>query len=332
MVDFDDTDREAAHIGEELEKLMAGLSKTDLVAAIAAHAPVVRYHPDERYMPSSVEWMLDHCWLHQPGGLAMATADNLPPSLGAPDDHLFWLQAQDEAAKAGSIESAKAYVQAKPVPGQGATDISFWFCFPNNGPATAHLFPIADKVPLSPIGTHGGDWEMITLRIDNDSKALRRVYLAQHAEGEWVDDLSRFTRQNGRIVIYCSLNAHAHYCAIGDNPTVRNTVSTPVGNLSDFYLINACADGGRSLDCAAHYELVSAAYLGADAPVEPSWLNYGYRWGPKVTYPSGTVASLIAGLGAAGSWLQSAFPSELTGADGPRGPKTKASWLGAPDA
>jgi VPS62-like protein len=329
MVDFDE---KAETIGEALDALMAGLSKTDLVAAIAAYAPVVRYHPAERYMPSSVEWMLQHSWLCQTGGLALATADNLPSSLDAPDDHRFWLQAKDEAAKAGSIASAKAYVQAKPVPGQGATDISLWFCFPNNGPGTAHLFPIADTVPLSPIGTHGGDWEMVTLRIDNATKALRRVYLAQHAEGEWVDDLSRFARQNGRTVIYSSLNAHASYCATGDNPTERKTVPSPLGNLSDFYLINACAEGGRSLDCATSYQLVSATYLGSDAPVEPSWLNFGYRWGPIVEYPSGTIASLVAGLGPAGSWLRSAFPSELTGADGPRGPKTKSSWLGAPDA
>jgi len=311
----------------------AGLSKTDLIAAIAANAPILRYHPNEQYLPSSVEWMLERSFLCQPASQVQATPDNLPSTLGAPDDHLFWLQLKDDASRSGSVANAVAYVQAKPVPGQGATDLSFWFCFPYNGPATAHLFPLADRLSLAPVGAHGGDWETITLRIDNGAKALKRVYLAQHAGGEWIDDLARFARENGRIIIYCSQNAHAHYSAAGDNPSERRTQSSPFGNIADFYLINACADGGQSLDCAAHYQLVSAPYLGTDQPAEPAWLNFGYRWGPQVAYPSGAVTSLVAGLSAAaGSWLQSAFPSELTGEDGPTGPKTKASWTGAPDA
>jgi Vacuolar protein sorting-associated protein 62 len=134
-------------------------------------------------------------------------------------------------------------------------------------------------------GEHTGDWENVVLRVNNSSKALTAVYLSQHNSGEWVTDLNSFTRQNGRIVVYASRNGHASYKGTGSNPTEEKNLAAPwpfSGDIFDFYLINDCADGGLSLDCAAHYRLVSADYLGAEKPDEPRWLNYPYRWGPHM--------------------------------------------------
>lgn len=45
------------------------------------------------------------------------------------------------------------------------------------------------------------------------------------------------------------------------------------------------------------------------------------------------MAALLASLpGPPGDGLRSALGPELSGEDGPTGPKTKASWEGAPDA
>jgi hypothetical protein len=143
-------------------------------------------------------------------------------------------------------------------------------------------------------------------------------------------------------VIYASQNGHASYPRAGSNPTHESSQSAPwpfSGDLWDFYLINACADGGPTLDCAANHVLVSADYLGADKPAEPRWLNYLYRWGPHIIYPAGALDNFLQRLGVAGwllspltRWIVSALPGEVKEEDGPTGPKTKSSWLGRPDA
>jgi ribosomal protein L24E len=319
------------------------LSRDDLLAAIASHAPTVKFHPQEQYLPCSVDWLLENSWLCQPSGKVQATPDNLPSTIGAPDDHKYWLELKNDGIKPGNLSSAVAYLRAKPAPGKDDfTDISFWFCYAYNGAGTAHLFPIADRVALDPFGEHYGDWETCTLRINNATKALDSVYLSQHAGGEWVTNLAEFTRENGRIVVYASRNGHASYKAPGSNPSERTHLPAGwpfSGDIYDFSLINECADGGPSLDCSTRYALVSADYLGQQAPQEPAWLNFGYRWGPEIIYPAGTLDNWLKKLGVVAwllspltTWLIGKLPGEMKGEDGPTGPRTKASWNGAPDA
>jgi hypothetical protein len=320
-----------------------GLAKADLLAAIARYAPVVRFHPQEQYLPSSVEWFLDRAWLcDQYGGKAQASVANLPATPPADgNDHHYWLELKDNASRGGNMPSAVAYVHAKPAAVAGFTDIAFWFFYPFNGPGAAHVFPFQDYLAFDKFGEHTGDWENVVLRVDNNSKALTGVYLSQHNSGEWITDLNAFTKQNGRIVVYASRNGHASYSRPGANPTEEKNLSAPwpfPGDIFDFYLINDCADGGQSLDCAAHYQLVSADYLGAEKPDEPRWLNFFYRWGPHITYPAGTIDQFVRSLGVAAwlisplmTWLLDKLPSEVKEEDGPTGPKTKGSWLGRPE-
>lgn len=318
-----------------------GLSLADLRAVIKAHAPILRFHPQEKYLPCSVEWYLARADLVKADGTRVqATVDNLP--MTGTDDRAYQLVLRDVASRSGDLSTATAYVRAKPASVKGFTDVTFWFFYAYNGPGTAHVFPGIGDVSLDPFGEHNADWETITLRVDDHTKTPKRVYLSQHDSGEWVDDLSLFTRQNGRIVIYPSLNGHASYRAPGPNPTKRHHLSAPwpfPGDLADFYLRNDTAEGGHTLDCAAKNVLVSADYLGRDAPVEPRWLNYPNRWGQRIVYPAGQLDALLRAMGVGGwliapvmTWLLGVLPSEAKEEEGPTGPKMKGGWRGDPDA
>ncbi|HEX8653747.1 MAG TPA: Vps62-related protein [Allosphingosinicella sp.] len=317
------------------------LSRDDLLAAIARYGPTVKFHPEEQFLPCSVEWFLQNAWLCQPGSRVQATPQNLPSTIGAPDDHKFWLRLKDDGHRGGDLSSARAYVHAKPSKKTGFTDISFWLCYAYNGAGTAHLFPFKDRLSLDPFGEHYGDWETFTLRISNRTKLLDSVYLSQHDSGEWVTNLAEFTVENGRIVIYSSLNGHSAYKSAGSNPSKRTHLQAPwpfSGDVYDFSLVNLCDNGSHSLDCSSNFVLVSASYLGDQAPQEPAWLNFGYRWGPQIIYPAGTLDQWVSGTGIGSflagpllRWLLGALPSEAKGEDGPSGPKTKANWNGSPE-
>jgi hypothetical protein len=156
-----------------------------------------------------------------------------------------------------------------------------------------------------------------------------------------VTDLSQFTREGNRIVIYSSRNGHASYRAVGSNPTPENSLSAPwpfSGDIYDFYLINECSDGGQKLDCTEHFQLISADYLGVNKPIEPSWLNYPFRYGPNIIYLLGTLDRFVQSLGIVAflispflTWLSCALLGDTKGEDGPTGPKQKGSWLGRPE-
>ncbi len=147
---------------------------------------------------------------------------------------------------------------------------------------------------------------------------------------------------NGRIAIYPSRNGHASYAAPGANPSERHHLSAPwpfPGDIADFYLRNDTADGGRTFDSAARYVIVSADYLGADAPKEPRWLSYPNRWGQRIVYPAGRLDEMLRSLGVGAwllapitTWLVRALPGEVKEEEGPTGPKQKGSWNGNPDA
>ncbi len=111
-----------------------GLSLADLRAVIAAHAPVLRFHPDEKYLPSSVEWYLARADLAKADGTRVqATPDNLPVT--GTDDRSYQLVLRDEASRAGDLSTAVAYVRAKPASTPGFTDVSSGSSTRTTGPA-----------------------------------------------------------------------------------------------------------------------------------------------------------------------------------------------------
>ncbi|KAG9235174.1 vacuolar protein sorting-associated protein 62 [Amylocarpus encephaloides] len=271
-----------------------GLSRTAIQAAIQKYGPIFQIHPDDKYLPSSVEWFLSHAILvdsKAPGSKIVHPLDTQLPT-STKEDTRFYLDIED-AVKPGNLPSAKAYVNAFWEAPLTYTDLQFWVFFPYNGHGTARFESLVfnktarqGDVNLAPLGEHVGDWEYVGLRIDNATHELIGIILSQHGKNIISDKAAiqkSFTMKDGtHPVIYSSLNGHANFATTGPNFTEhRKVAGVPFG--LEFNLLNTTAANGPSLNASTAFELVSAPYLTEDKVVSPAWVNYPYRWGPEGT-------------------------------------------------
>ncbi|KAL6985634.1 hypothetical protein U1Q18_019010 [Sarracenia purpurea var. burkii] len=298
-------------------------------ALFQAYSPWIYFHPQESYLPSSVSWFFNNgALLYTKGEESrpvpiQPTGSNLPQ--GGSNDDAYWidLPADDsskERVMKGDLQSSEAYLHVKPMFGATFTDIAVWVFYPFNGPATAKL-EIVD-IPLGKIGEHVGDWEHLTLRISNFNGALLGIYFSEHSGGTWVDSSSLEFRDGNKAATYSSLNGHAFYARPG--LVLQGSGGIGIRN-----------DTGRSdkvMDTGARYTVVSAEHLGREI-VEPPWIDYYRKWGPKVSYrledEVQKVENLLRGsLKSAFERLVKTLPDEVLGEEGPTGPKMKKSWNG----
>ncbi|KAL8495867.1 hypothetical protein ACS0TY_019838 [Phlomoides rotata] len=302
-------------------------------ALIQAYSPRVYFHPDEDYFPSSVAWFFENgALLYAKGDESRPVAidpngSNLPQ--GGENDDAYWIDlptdnAERERVKKGDLSSAYAYMHVKPMFGGTFTDIAIWFFYPFNGPGRAKIEFF--NVSLGKIGQHVGDWEHLTLRISNFNGELKSVYFSQHSKGVWVDAWElEFVNGNGngnRAVAYSSLHGHATYPRQG-------LVLQGNGNVG---IRNDSSKSKFSMDVGSRFLVIDAEYLGS-VYVQPAWVNYARKWGPKIDYSTEDevkkVEKLLPGkLKTAFQKLVRGLPNEVFGEDGPTGPKGKDSWFG----
>ncbi|CAN8295706.1 unnamed protein product [Cochlearia groenlandica] len=322
---------------KNLDSGLHAMPNVDQIQALIQHyGPTLIFHPGETYLPSSVSWFFKNgavlCENGNPNHqLIDDNCSNLPQ--GGSNDKRFWIDLpcddqQREFIKRGNLESSKLYIHIKPALGGTFTDLVFWIFCPFNGPATLKLGLI--DVSLISIGQHVSDWEHFTLRISNFSGELYSIYLSQHSGGEWIEayDLE-YVHGSNKAIVYSSRHGHASF----PKPGVYLQGSTMLG----IGIRNDTARSDLFVDSSSKHEIVAAEYLcgenGAVVVTEPPWLNYMREWGPKIVYDSReemerlmnrfprTVRSSIAAV------LRK-LPVELSGEEGPTGPKEKNNWYG----
>ncbi|XP_010659612.1 hypothetical protein At1g04090 isoform X3 [Vitis vinifera] len=251
------------------------------------------------------------------------TGSNLPQ--GGSNDGAYWLDLPvdakaKETVKKGDLQDSMTYMHIKPMLGATFTDIAIWIFYPFNGPARAKVELI--NISLGKIGEHVGDWEHVTLRVSNFNGKLMNVFFSEHSSGTWVN-ASELEFQNGnKVVSYASLHGHAFY----PKPGLVLQGSGAMG------IRNDTAKSKMVMDTGTRYIVVAAEYLGS-AVVEPPWLNYYRKWGPKISYDLAAeikeVEKLLPGkLKSAFEKLVKSLPNEILGEEGPTGPKMKKNWDG----
>ncbi|CAL0316621.1 unnamed protein product [Lupinus luteus] len=300
-------------------------------ALIEYYGPTVYFHPNEIYLPSSVQWFFKNGALVYSEGSVKGKAiddqgSNLPS--GGLNDGAFWidLPTDNDARnylKKGNIESAELYVHVKPALGGAFTDIVMWVFCPFNGPAILKV-PWT-SIEMSKIGEHVGDWEHFTLRISNFTGELWSMFFSEHSGGRWVNAFDLEYIKENKPIVYSSKHGHASY----PHPGTYLQGSSILG-------IGVCNDAARSklvVDSSTRYQIIAAEYLGNGAITEPCWLQYMREWGPTIVYDSGyEVEKLLDLLPVFVRFsvenLLELFPTELYGEEGPTGPKEKDNWLG----
>ncbi|XP_024530301.1 putative vacuolar protein sorting-associated protein TDA6 [Selaginella moellendorffii] len=316
------------NVSFDLPSSMPSLQQLD--ALVKRYAPIMFLHPDEDFFPCSVEWFFQNGALlyskQNPSAPVQITANgaNLPG--GETNDGSYWLDLPRDAAAAekvrrGNLESAITYLHVKPVFGGTFTDMQFWFYYPFNGPATLKVGLI--NVKLGKIGEHVSDWEHLTLRVDNFTGNLSSVYLGHHSSGTWYQpsDLEFDSTTTYRPFVYASKHGHALYAHPGDN--LQGDEERGLG------IRNDTKRSSFTWDVSKH-QLISAAYLGVE---EPPWLQFMREWGPKIQYNSRTELEKVfkflpKKIRRSIEDIFNRFPNELSGEEGPTGPKQKNFWTG----
>ncbi|KAL1532266.1 hypothetical protein AAHA92_32295 [Salvia divinorum] len=301
-------------------------NKAQIEAVFGSYAPYIYFHPDEKYLPSSVNWYFSNgVLLYKKGEESNPVpvkpdGSNLPQ--GGSNDGLYWLDLpagpDGDRVKKGDLASAMAYLHIKPVQGGLATDIQVWVFYPFNGPAAAKV-PFINRIELGRIGEHVGDWERVTLRISNLDGTLQRVYFAQHGGGQWVDASQLEFSGGNRFVVYSSRNGLAAYPKAGLVLQGGGVVG----------LRNDAAKSAMVMDTGARFAVVAG-----EGAAEPPWLNYYRKWGPTRNFDFVEEVKHIVNRLLSDSArkqlekLVNGLPKEVFGVDGPVGPKTKAIWDG----
>ncbi|KAI9077924.1 hypothetical protein K1719_040053 [Acacia pycnantha] len=301
-------------------------------ALIEHYGPTIFFHPDEIYLPSSVQWFFKNgALLYKEGGNGGEAIDykgsNLPR--GGTNDGAFWIDLPSDYGngrndlKKGNIDSAELYVHVKPALGGTFTDIAMWVFCPFNGPATIKVGFL--NIAMERIGEHVGDWEHFTLRVSNFTGELWSVFFSQHSGGEWVNAFNLEFIEGNKPIVYSSKNGHASF----PHPGTYLQGSSKLG-------IGVRNDAGRSnhfVDSSIKYKIVAAEHLGDGAIEEPCWLQYMREWGPTILYDSHSeIKKLIDLLPLFVRFslknIFELFPAEIFSEEGPTGPKEKANWLG----
>ena len=114
----------------------------DLMAIARHYAPVVNFHSQEAYFPSTVEWYLAQTTMRMttyPSFNESVDAANVGTQTGfgstSGDYHNnFYLDSSIESQSGQELGDAKVYVHFENVV-SGYLDIQYWFFYPYNGPS-----------------------------------------------------------------------------------------------------------------------------------------------------------------------------------------------------
>lgn len=317
---------------ENLDPRLHAMPNLDQIHALIKHyGPTVFFHPEEVYLPSSVSWFFENgALLYKAGDETGEAIDshgtNLPG--GGTNDHEFWIDLprddRRKKVKCGNLESAKLYSHVKPASGGTFTDIAMWVFCPFNGPATLKVGMM--NFALSKVGRHVGDWEHFTLRICNFTGELWSIYFSQHSGGKWVDAYDLEYAEGNKAIVYSSRNGHASFPHPGTY--IQGSRKLGVGIRNDAY-----RSSNVYLDSSSNYEIIAGEYLGDGVVTEPCWLQFMREWGPRIVYDSrAELEKVVKRLPAVfRNSVENIFrklPVELSGEEGPTGPKEKNNWVG----
>ncbi|MFT6914555.1 MAG: hypothetical protein ACJAWL_000851 [Motiliproteus sp.] len=292
------------------------LTKDELDRVIQRHAPHLHLHSEEQFFMASVGSYLQSVglwdeaageWRVRPGKLWDVERQDMD-SQALPADNPenrknLWLKIPDQAndwivdpevLKAGKAvaDGVRVYLHAKFLPSQDCTDIQCWLFSPYNGAGTAYMWLATEEkkfVDLDPLGVHEGDWEHVTFRVDNYTMAVKGAYLSQHGDQPWFEYDTMDHEGDGRMLVYASRHGHANYAKPGRNLHP----DTKTEGIYQFGLRNDTDKGPYHVDIAQLGELVSAAFLGEQAPQEPNWLKFPCRWGRRYVFGRGQVDDMI---------------------------------------
>jgi hypothetical protein len=274
------------------------MSEEEISDLIATHAPVVHLHHWEQYRPDDPERVLDAAklqwalvrnegsyddqYFEHPGEMPTSAAtlmndvayieNEIRPFAPYNDDPGFriWLGIP-QAVIHGDLASTKPVVHVRP---RGPlTEIQFWYFYPFNGPGRLEICWLhCENEVFDEAGRHWGDWEMVSLLVDNTSQSVVATGMSHHGDVLWVQYAHVEKHANGvRPLVFSALNSHAHYQYAGEHHYAVMFKAGPIK--------------ATTYDLTSHGALVIVGdyYLAPDEQsIDSTWLGFSYRWGQYI--------------------------------------------------
>ncbi len=223
------------------------------------YAPKVYMHSDENYFPSSVEWFLQYTHLE---GDRYVTDQALGCDSCTDPDFL----------NGTNVSQSTPPTYAMIVPkGNNVTDIVYWMFYPyNNGKRVCigWYSPWGCVGGYSTFGNHVGDWEHMTVRLENGQAS--QVYLSQHSDGEifnWGDAAIGY--EGTHPIVFSADGSHGLYS------DARRHVYQNLPN-GDFLADDT--NYGLNWDTWNNLQVIQWSPVG-EYQGDEAWLNFTGRWG-----------------------------------------------------
>jgi len=255
---------------------------------IKENAPIVYLHSNDHYRPGNVDDYLKATDLYK-GSKNLGTASE--HDLKKIDKH-HRLKINNTHIIRGNIEKSKTYVRVKHE--HKSLYIQYFFFYPYNGAGVLKLHTSvksSSKIDLHPFGEHQGDWEHITIRLNDKDFDIEHIYLSQHSSGKSLskDDM---TFEHGHPVIYSSRHGHAIYHDHGSH--LSSTFHKHFKKCINVYftkkcksvftvrggLRNDCDENGIKYDSSEHCSLIAVENISGIKLSSPNWYYFKGRWGP----------------------------------------------------
>lgn len=240
---------------------------------VKQYAPEVRLHTDEKYFPCDIESYLSNCDLVDPvkGVLSTSVVSNdfidynyiSTTSSCQPSD--AYLQINNISIRSGAITNIKdnklhnVPVYTNIISDEYQTDIQYFFFYAYNG-------AIIESLPT--FGTHEGDWEHITVRLDKNKKLIGIFFGCHGRESKWVRPSNIKFNDDNHPIIYSSKFLHASY------PTESRQSRIGFGLIDDY------TNNGYVWNTWENIIILPKSY--EEATKETAWVFFNGRWGKKV--------------------------------------------------
>ncbi|HEU5102201.1 MAG TPA: Vps62-related protein [Roseiflexaceae bacterium] len=272
------------------------MNDSTMADLIKKYAPVLYFHPQEAYMPTSVDTYLAHCALVTPANVSQphTTSVNLDDLANAGADAYLQPFGNDlDTVRKGDLKNAHVYVNVVGSAAPALYEIQYWFFYAFNGPTTLRFdgtLGLSTDNEAPPLGQHDSDWEHITVRVDSTG-AIVAVYFAQHSSGQWYPPASSSTTNDGfhtlantsQVLVYVAKNTHACYPWPGDFAVPGSELDYTVLTFS-LRDITPASSSQATLWNAALSNVLQTVNINAPGltavSTPPKWVLYTGKWAP----------------------------------------------------
>ncbi len=256
------------------------LSNQDITNILQRQGPILHFHPEESYFPSTAEAFINQSQLGKRNERWPISVDTLAEALssvGNTSDVFF--DFNDENLRHGDLVHAKSYIVANRVH-HNFTDVQFWFFYPHNGKPSiryeVYVKPLKHVYQRYPgtvnNGEHVGDWEHVILRVAHDTKQIAAVGYASHGDTVWY----QAPKRDQHVDVYSALNMHGSYPL--PKEIIELTAWIDQSNVKvALYSENKCGFG-TAWDAYDNYEFLDAR------AEKPSWFGFKGFWGQTIEH------------------------------------------------